>query len=262
MNKFLALFFVIPFSVLAQMKTYPKASKAQVGEQTKTGMQVKKSPLNQTESKSTAIPNPTQKKVQQQYNTITDIDGNIYKTVKIGEQVWMSENLKTTHFKNGKEIELIDGTVNWEQTKASGWCYYQNDEYNNKVYGKLYNYYAAIDDNGLCPAGWHLPSNGEWRELIDYLGGRDIGGGKMKSTIHWLSPNKEASNSSGFSGFPGGCRNISGQYILITGHGTWWSATDYNENQAWNFSLDYTNGLISDYHSMRKMGFSVRCLKD
>ena len=114
-------------------------------------------------------------------NTVTDIDGNVYRTIVIGQQEWMAENLKTTQFRNGTPILNILDMKAWEKNvSTAGWAYYDNDETNDAVYGKLYNWFAVSDSQGLCPEGWHIPSDNEWNMLIDYLGGAESAGCKMK----------------------------------------------------------------------------------
>ncbi len=126
-------------------------------------------------------------------------------TVTIGTQVWMSKNLDVAKFRNGDPIPEAKTDEEWYKAvknKQPAWCYYENDPANGAKYGKLYNWYAVNDSRGLAPVGYHIPSDAEWTQLTDYLGGRDVAGGKMKSTTGWKAPNKDASNSSGFSGLP------------------------------------------------------------
>ncbi|MBM3401498.1 MAG: hypothetical protein FJY21_04145 [Bacteroidetes bacterium] len=138
------------------------------------------------------------------------IHSSIYsQTVTIGNQVWMTKNLDLDKFRNGDPIQEAKTNEEWKkagENKQPAWCYYNNDPANGTKYGKLYNWYAVTDPRGLAPKGWHIPTDMEWTILIDYLGGPDVAGGKMKSTgsEYWKSPNREASNESGFSGLPGG----------------------------------------------------------
>ena len=142
-----------------------------------------------------------------------DIDGNFYGTVQIGNQLWMSENLKTTHYNNGDEIPtgLTDG--DWQNNTSGALAVYDDNELNADIYGRLYNWYAVVDNRGVCPENFHVPTDEEYTQLTNYLGGSDVAGGKMKEAglEHWNSPNAGATNESGFSGFPGGFRNISGK---------------------------------------------------
>lgn len=143
----------------------------------------------------------------QQTEIFTDArDDKVYKIVKIGNQVWMAENLNTSHYLNGDSIPQVQDKAEWVALTTGAWCYYQNDAENGKTYGKLYNWYAVNDPRGLAPEGWHIPTDAEWIALIDYLGGTNVAGGKMKQigTVHWISPNLGATNESGFSALPGG----------------------------------------------------------
>jgi uncharacterized protein (TIGR02145 family) len=142
-------------------------------------------------------------------NVCKDIDGNIYETVKIGTQIWMAENLKTSHYRNGSAIKEIEDNTTWaniEKAGAStpGWCYYNGTAINNPTYGKLYNWYAVNDSRHLCPTGWHVPTDVEFQLLSNDLGGDEVAGGKMKATTLWTAPNTGADNSSGFSALPAG----------------------------------------------------------
>lgn len=138
--------------------------------------------------------------------TVTDYDGNVYQTVLIGDQCWMMENLKVTHYRNGDPIPHVTDGVTWGNLTSGAYCNYNNDEGNVATYGRLYNWYAVDDSRNIAPAGWHVPSDAEWQTLVDYLGGDAVAGGKMKEagTTHWASPNTGATNESGFTALPGG----------------------------------------------------------
>ncbi|MBL0286085.1 MAG: fibrobacter succinogenes major paralogous domain-containing protein [Bacteroidetes bacterium] len=141
--------------------------------------------------------------------TVTDIDGNVYNTVTIGAQCWMMENLKTTKYNDGTAIPNVTSNTEWGALNTGAWCYYSNDANNNNTYGKLYNWYS-VNTGRLAPNGWHVPTDIEWLELRDYLGGSQQAGGKMKSiSILWSPPNVGADNSSGFTALPSGFRNSS-----------------------------------------------------
>ncbi len=144
--------------------------------------------------------------------TLTDIDGNVYRTIKIGNQWWLAENLKVTHYRNGNPIiKLIADEPNWSSwaSMLNGACcaYEYNDSLAN-IYGYLYNWFAVADPRKISPEGWHVPNDDEWNSLIKFLGGESVAGGKLKEagTSHWLSPNNGATNESGFTAFPGGER--------------------------------------------------------
>jgi uncharacterized protein (TIGR02145 family) len=200
---------------------------------------------------------------------IYDIDGNSYKTIYIGTQQWMAENLKTTRYNNGTTIPKITDNNQWSQLTTGAWTYYNNDEFNNAKYGKLYNWYAVSPttngNKNVCPTGWHVPSDAEWTELIDFLGGKNVAGGKMKEvgTTSWSSPNSDATNTSLFTGLPGGYRYVDGKYSNIGYHGFWWSSTGYNTGSSARLRfLVYNSGdaVMSGYYSVN--GLSVRCIKD
>lgn len=194
---------------------------------------------------------------------VVDIDGNIYQTIEIGNQWWMTENLKVTHFRNGEIIPIVTNDFLWGDISNPAYCEYDNDINNVIPYGRLYNWYAVNDAQNIAPVGWHVPSDAEWQTLVDYLGGRLFAGGKMKETgtIHWLSPNTGATNESGFSALPGGYRSGDGYYLSIGDYALFWSSTD-DGGFAWNRMLYCTNSEVSRNSSSMRDGFSVRCVKD
>lgn len=137
--------------------------------------------------------------------TVTDADGNVYKTVVIGKQTWMAENLRTTRFRNGERISKIESDSIWVNIKSAAYCYYKNsNEKDTMQLGCLYNLDAVFDGRNIAPEGWHIPDTTEWNELIDFLGGQEIAGGKMKMDgfDFWFEPNRSATNESGFNGLP------------------------------------------------------------
>jgi len=142
--------------------------------------------------------------------SVTDIDGNVYQTVKIGNQWWMMENLKVTSYRNGEAIPNVTDTTEWYNLTTGAYCYYDNDAYNTTIYGRLYNWYSINDSRSIAPTGWHVPTDEEWTTVINYLGGESVAGGKLKEngTTHWTSPNNGATNESGFSALPGGYRHF------------------------------------------------------
>ena len=152
-----------------------------------------------------------------EYSTMTDIDGNTYTTVKIGDQWWMAENLKVTHYRNGEEIPNITDNTEWANLTSGAYCDYDNNPNNVATYGRLYNWYSIEDSRDLAPDGWHVPSRDEWQTMIEYLGGDGIAGGKLKEsgTEHWLSPNEGATNESGFSALPSGMRGDNAHFYSI-----------------------------------------------
>jgi hypothetical protein len=196
--------------------------------------------------------------------TFTDIDGNIYHEVKIGNQTWMKENLKTTRYRNGAYVKTNLNDTAWQMNVTGACSDYNNDPPITVVYGKLYNWYAATNSLGLCPTNWHLPSDSEWTELANYLGGDSIAGGKMKEIglSHWASPNVDATNSSNFTGLPGGYRLPTGAYFNIYAVGFWWSATQDSLTGAYFRTLNNLNNDLGRNSFKEKYGFSVRCVKD
>jgi uncharacterized protein (TIGR02145 family) len=209
--------------------------------------------------------------------TVTDIDGNVYNTVTIGTQTWMKENLKTTKYSNGTGILLVNTSATWDAltNKSKAYCWYDDNINNKDTYGALYTWAAAMNEalssttkpsgvQGVCPTGWHLPSDAEWTELETYLGGNSIAGGKLKETgtTHWLSPNLGATNESGFSGLPGGDRSFNGEFSNITFYGYWWSSTEYSDAFAHFRYLVSLNASIDSSYNNKEYGFSVRCLRD
>jgi len=172
--------------------------------------------------------------LQTMYGTMTDRDSNIYQTVRIGDQVWMAENLRVTHFMNGAPIPNRTDYTQWAQVDNGAFCWYANDyEIYGQYYGALYNSYALTDPRGLCPDGWHIPRIGEWDTLVSQLGGLAVAGGKLKSAFTaylqppcWIPPNYMGTNESGFSAFPGGVRSyVDGIFTGESAYGYWWSVT-------------------------------------
>ena len=198
------------------------------------------------------------------YGTMTDQQGNVYKTIVIGTQEWMAENLKTTIYRNGNAIANITDYTQWSGLTTGAWASYANDSQLDCPYGKLYNWYAVADPRHVCPTGWHVPTDGEWTSLTDYLGGEAISGGKMKSTgtQYWNSPNMNSTNESGFSGLPGGGRGYGGGFYDVGSYGQWWSSSESGTFSAWDRYLFYDGGIATQDGSDKRYGFSVRCLKD
>jgi uncharacterized protein (TIGR02145 family) len=201
---------------------------------------------------------------------ITDAENNTYKTVTIGTQQWMAENLKVTKYNDGTAIPNITDNTQWKNNITGAWSYFNNDVANNTKYGKLYNWYAVSKiSNGnknVCPTGWHVPTDAEWTVLTDYLGGASVAGGKMKEvdTTSWISPNIDATNTSLFTGLPGGFRYDGGDYSYVGNYGNWWSSTESDTGTAWSRYLsDYDDDAGRGYgFGTKKYGLSVRCLRD
>jgi len=184
-----------------------------------------------------------------------------FNELTIGKQVWMTQNLDVDKFRNGEVIQEAKTEGEWEDAYQPAWCYYNNDPANGAKYGKLYNWYAVNDPRGLAPKGWHVPTDAEWTILTDYLGGVEKAGAKMKSKNGWYD-NGNVTNSSAFSGLPGGNRTNNGAFDGIGFLGYWWSSTEDGTNDAWNRLLNYYNGGVSRSFGGKEYGFSVRCLRD
>jgi uncharacterized protein (TIGR02145 family) len=198
-------------------------------------------------------------------NSLKDKDGNIYKTVTIGTQAWMAENLKTTKYNDGSSIPLVMDDKTWETSTSPAFCWYKNDATTNKnTYGALYNWYT-VNTKKLCPKGWHVSTHAEWTTLTNYLKGDSVAGGKLKEmgTVHWESPNTGATNQSGFTALPGGYRYIYGAFYLVGYNGAWWSSTESDAVNAWSRYIGYFDGIVSSSCNFSKrFGYSVRCVKD
>jgi len=199
--------------------------------------------------------------------TVTDIEGNVYKTIVIGKQIWMAENLKTTRYSNGDFIGTTHpDTLNYmgENNPKYQWVYAGNDS-NIATYGRLYTWYAVTDSRNVCPMNWHVPSEVEFATLIKFLGTDSLAHGKLKETgtKHWDKPNIGATNESGFTGIPGGNHHPKGSFLYMGVCGHWWSSTEYEKNFAWRLRLRYDTDIENflDY-APKLMGWSVRCVKD
>lgn len=196
-------------------------------------------------------------------NTVTDVDGNVYNTVTIGTQVWMKENLKTTHYRNGDAIATGLSNTDWTVTTSGAYAIYDNDAINNTTYGKLYNWYAVVDSRNIAPIGWHIPSETEWSILRNFLGGQEVAGAALKDTTAWKSPNTGATNSSGFTGLPGGIRLYTdGSFTEVGLTGDFWSSTLSDTNAAWGQNLAFSTIYFGQPSSNKNYGYSVRCIKD
>ena len=202
-------------------------------------------------------------------STVTDIDGNVYKIVTIGTQVWMTENLRVTHYNDGTPIPNVTDNAEWAALTTSGYCWYDNDEATYKeVYGALYNWHA-VNTGMLCPEGWHVPSDAEWDILTEYLGGDTLAGGMLKATGtvetgdgSWYDPNIAAADEYGFSALPGGGHYFNGAFGWMGYYGTYWTATGNSSSNAWTRYMRYdSRRLVRDQYD-KKVGYSVRCIKD
>lgn len=196
--------------------------------------------------------------------TVTDIDGNVYQTVTIGQQVWMAENLKVTRYRNGDAIPNITDDETWRNLSTGAYCDYNNDPNHANTYGRLYNWFAVNDERKIAPEGWHIPTKAEWQKLADYLGGNHRAGGKLKEkkTLHWDNPNTGATNQSGFTALPGGNRNNDGFFENLRYSGGWWTANGSEADFAYDRNLTCNSREIAPDIDDKKYGFSLRCVKD
>lgn len=197
-------------------------------------------------------------------------------SVTIGTQIWTNANLDVATYSDGTPIPQVTDPTAWATLTTGAWCYYNNDPANGAVYGKLYNWYAvagiydaaSLSDPSLrkqlAPTGYHIPTDTEWAELTTFLGGANVTGGKMKETgtTHWLDPNTDATNSSGFTGLPGGYRSSDGTFYGIGNYGTWWHSNEYTPLYAWSQILTYLDGTTFLNSGGRHFANAVRCLKD
>ncbi len=196
---------------------------------------------------------------------VTDIDGNSYSVVTIGSQCWMGENLKTTSFKDGSSIPEVTDTEQWKTQTTPAFCWYNNDNSHDATYGKLYNWYTIEDARGVCPEGWHVPSDAEYSVLTRYLGSADdVAAGRLKESgiEHWNDPNTGASNSSDFTGLPAGMRFQEGQFDHMGKNGLFWSSRRESESLAFYLTLTYNSAASYRTYIYKRSGFSCRCVKD
>ena len=196
-------------------------------------------------------------------------EGASNEEVTTGKQVWMTKNLNVDKFRNGDPIPHAETQEEWEkagENQQPAWCYYDNDPANGEKYGKLYNWYAVNDPRGLAPEGWHIPTEAEWTELIDFLGGESIAGTKMKSTSGWAADydgeSGNGTNESGFSGLPGGYRTADGSFKRIGETATWWSSSVSSKDNAGRIFMDNDRGEVYTPHTNKGRGVAVRCIRD
>lgn len=200
--------------------------------------------------------------------SVTDIDGNVYRVVKIGDQYWMAENLRTARYANGDPIPNVTNGTLWPNLTTGAWCWHGNDAQHDSIYGKLYNWFAGRDIRGLCPTGWHVPTSAEWMVMVDLLGGLNVAGGKLKSqgnvqdaTGLWPTGNN-ATNESGFTGHPGGHRITQGTFQSLGTAGYWLSSMERNTLDFWSYQLSSTSNGVTRASTPKPAGQCVRCLKD
>ena len=216
---------------------------------------------NNTNGKSTAVFNASKT-----YGTMTDQDGNIYKTIIIGNQTWMAENLRTTKYRDGSAIPKVSDSLEWSNLTTGAYCPYR-DTLNPlfiATYGRLYNWYA-VNTGMLAPEGWHIPTKNEWQTLEEFIGLGPGLGGKLKETgtLHWEDPNAGATNASGFTALPSGIYGYPNTRFYSLGkNGFYWTTTSDNEDYAFGFGLNYYYADVFGGVYLKKIGFSVRLIKN
>ena len=197
--------------------------------------------------------------------TVKDVDNNVYKTVTIGTQVWMAENLKTTHYRNGDSIPyVLNDITTWENLTKGAYAPYNGNIFDLETYGCLYNWYAVADNRNIAPVGWHVPSQSDWEILFNYLGGDNIASAELKEsgTAHWKMPNSGATNSTGFTALAAGYIS-SGPWISFKlSLGLWWTSNETSGKIAKYYSMYYnTSSMLLD-STIKFNGLSIRCVKD
>lgn len=205
--------------------------------------------------------------------TVTDIDGNIYKTIIVGHpfldmgtQEWMAENLRVTHFRDGSPILVVSSELEWHEGVQTNSPYFAWSHYNEQVegalYGALYNFHTTVDSKGLCPNGWRVSTRADWEKLCVVIGGHE-GGGKLKSTNHtWLPPNVDANDELELSGLPAGFIGGGGQQVSIGEMAWFWTSTAFDSNSAYAFHLNNWDAIIGSSPQPKWDGRSIRCIKE
>ena len=176
----------------------------------------------------------------------------------------MAENLKTTRFNDGKAIPLVTDEMKWKALQTPGYCFYNNDPANKEIYGALYNFYT-VNTKKICPKGWHVPSDAEWKTMVDFLGDKTIAGDKLKETgnIHWKNAFLNPTNDFDFTALPGGTRLYSGYFPEFgNSYAVWWTATEYSSLKAYNWGLHVSSSRVFTGYDSKQCGFSLRCVID
>ncbi len=205
--------------------------------------------------------------------TVKDVEGHVYHTIKIGNQVWLQENLRTKKYRNGKSISKNITKAQWTADKTGACSVYDNDSIKENAFGLLYNWYAVANPAGLCPTGWHVAKDSEWNQMVKYLDDyadtteqkrvqSEVAGGQLKEIgiTHWASPNTGATGTANFLGFAGGNKSGDGKCNDVGAYGYWWTATSSSAAEAYGRLLSYFNGNIDRFKTSKNLGFSVRCI--
>jgi uncharacterized protein (TIGR02145 family) len=199
-----------------------------------------------------------------EYGEVSDKEGNVYKTVLIDNKTWLAENLKVTKYRNGDPIATTEFTkdISNELDPKYYWKFENKDSLFN-IYGNLYTWYVLQDPRGVCPEGFRIPTDKDWVSLINSLDGNIVAGAKLKEVDfnHWMKPNANATNETGFTALPGGYRENDGKYYVLGFRGYWWSSKNNYVYIAWNTGLIYNNDILERIDFIKKNGLSVRCVK-
>ena len=196
---------------------------------------------------------------------VTDVDGNTYQTVKIGDQEWMAQNLRTSRYRDSTEIPNVESSTTWQTLTTGAFCWYDNDSSTyEKPYGKLYNWYTVDDASGLCPTGWDVPEVDDFIELYNFLGGNGIAGGALKSfgLAYWKNPNTDATDGVGFSALGTGFRTTTGTFSEVFETTSIHTTNDINASTSVNYIIAHDNQILDGAALNKKYGLTVRCVKD
>jgi len=195
--------------------------------------------------------------------TVTDIDGNTYSTLKIGNHVWITENLKATRYRNGEPVPEVADEAEWPKQTAGARCAYDNKPENGKTFGFLYNWFAVNDPRGLAPEGWHIATNADWADLAETLGGEKEAGNALKAPGKWGVPANEEKESSGFEALPSGARrDADGGFLMLGQFARFWTSTPASNGKAFVRALGFYDSTLRGGEAGPKNGFAVRCVKD
>ncbi len=186
-----------------------------------------------------------------------------FPSVIIGSQEWMTSNLSVTHYRNGDPIARPESIDEWRGLTTGASCSYEKDSGHDRIFGRLYNWYALNDPRGLAPEGWRIPEDSDWQELIDCSGGDDVAGGELKEkgSAIWKGPNAGASNSTGFTALPSGFRSLYGDFRHQGSYGYYWSSTPSKGNCAWIRVFGYFDSRVLHTGGAFGTGYSVRCIR-
>ena len=199
--------------------------------------------------------------------TSSEQAGGNFNNVKIGKQIWMTENLNISTYRNGDPITQVQDAAKWNKLDSGAFCYYENKAANGAKYGKLYNWYAVTDPRGLAPQGWHVPSDAEWKQLIDYLGGENEAGKRLKNNSGWdecEGKSCNGNNNTRFAALPAGFRDFFGPFNSLGSYGLWWSSNEdrmYSRNGIFR-CMGYNCSNVFSNNFTKRRGISVRCVKD